>query len=65
MLRCHSASVVSSSGAAEAMPALQTQMSIPPKRAAVSSSAAIMASSRVTSAQTAPTASWPCDLASA
>ena len=36
MLRFHSASEVSSIGAAEAMPALETQMSIPPNATAAS-----------------------------
>ena len=49
MLRFHSASDVSSIGAAEAMPALETQMSMPPNARAASACSAITLSSSVTS----------------
>ena len=53
MFFCQSASVVSSTGAAEAMPALEMQMSTPPNFQALSRKPAITASSRVTSTQAA------------
>ena len=52
-LRSHSASVVSSIGALEATPALETTMSTPPKASMVASNAAVTARSDVTSPDTA------------
>ena len=54
--------MVSSIGAAEAMPALETQMSRPPKRHAASAKSAAMEPSSVTSPQTPTQLSLPnCD----
>ena len=57
MFFCQSASVVSSTGEAEAMPALEMQMSTPPNFQALSRKPAITASSRVTSTQALATTS--------
>ena len=63
MLRFQSSSEVSSNGAAEAMPALATTMSIPPKATTASRKAAATAVSSVTSASAPATASLPNALA--
>ena len=52
-LRFHSASVVSSIDELEAMPALETTMSTPPKASTAAANAAATASSEVTSPATA------------
>ncbi len=59
MFFCHSSRLVSSTGEAEAMPALETTMSMPPKARAASSKQAITAASSVTSSFTPIAASRP------
>src|SRR4051812_46460449 len=59
MFFCQSASVVSSTGAAEAMPALEMQMSTPPNFHELSRNPVMTASSRVTSTQALATTSLP------
>ncbi len=57
MFFCQVARLVSSTGEADAMPALETQMSTPPNFQALSRKPAATASSRVTSTQALATTS--------
>ena len=59
MLRCQTASEVSSNGDAEAMPAFDTRMSTPPYSVTAQANACATAASLVTSPRTARTRSWP------
>ena len=60
MLRFQRSRLVSSIGAAEAMPALETRMSSPPNSTAVAAKAAATAASEVTSISTVRTTSAEC-----